>query len=230
MKKLALSFLILSGATAFARDAKDFHNLGFSDNGQYYAFLESVDQDGTGFPEAEGSVIDVAANKLVLRKGVVVEQDKATVPMAIRQVLSKLRLSRYGITQKNLGRTLWERAQTDVGAPVTTAEFVGERGNLWPRFTLNLSMIPLEEKDECFGFPRSMIVLSLSRKENGAVQSVELQRDTRLPKSRDCSREYELRQVIQHKNAIAVVLRYLSPGFEGPDENALVVTAKNVLK
>ena len=91
-------------------------------------------------------------------------------------------------------------------------------------------MIPLEEKDECLGVPRSMIALSLSRKEGDAVQSVELERDTRLPKSRDCSGEYELRQVIQHKNAIAVVLRYVSPGFEGPDENALVVTAKNVLK
>ena len=130
MKKLALSFLILSGATAFARDAKTFHNLGFSDSGQYYAFLESVEHDGTEFPGAEGSVIDVAANKLVLRKGVVLEQGNATVPMAIRQVMSKLQLSRYGITQKNLGRTLWGRAQTDVGAPVTTAEFVGERGNL----------------------------------------------------------------------------------------------------
>jgi predicted secreted protein len=227
LKRVILFAMFIGCSHAFARDAKLFHNLGFSESGQYYAFLASVVQDGSGYPSADGYVIDVAANKLVRARHVVLERESANETMAIRQVLNKLQIERYGITRKHPGGTLWSRAQTDTGPEMTSAQFVKERGAIWPIYILNLKNIPVE--GDCLIGQRSMIELSLTISGRGQDKTIELQRDTRLPKSRECSANYELRQVLQYKDAIAVILRYQSPGFEGRDENALVVTAKGVL-
>ena len=59
----SLAGLALLTAPAFAGDAAQFQPLGFSEDGRYFAFEEYGIQDGSGFPYANITILDTAADK-----------------------------------------------------------------------------------------------------------------------------------------------------------------------
>lgn len=231
-----MAALLILSSSAFATDAYTYKNLGFSADGRYYAFVESVIGDGSGFPIARGQVIDVVRNRTVVMKQAFIEDEKATEKTAIGKVTAEMNLRHYGIDGRNLGEPLWIRLETDLSLPVRQAVFSpnyyveGGSSSVWPKLQLDITEHDAPtEKDQCFSQePSKMITLSLTNLQDNLRR--DLQIDSRAPSNRKCSWGYQLRQVLTYRGSIAAVLRYETFGFEGPDYNHMVVTGDNAVK
>ncbi len=233
---LLMGLLVLAGSSAQAADANRVRNLGFSKDGIYYAFIESVVQDGSGYPAARGFVVEVGKNKLVKYERVVIQDDSKPEKAAIDEVIKKLGLSNYRIDGKNLGNTLWVRLPTDLSAADLALRFStnywvdGGASTLSPKYQLQVSEVEEPMKESCFGMPSALLSVELAKTNGeGTVSRTVLQKDTRLPKSRNCAHSYQPRQVIENNGAIVVIVRYSTIGFEGPDWEHIAVTASGVL-
>jgi predicted secreted protein len=109
MKSYLVFFvLIFTPVFAQARDIFNFQSLGFSNDGKYYAFAESVVADGSGFATAKAAVMDVAGNSMVSFKEVVLEAANSTEAQALAQAIAGVKLSKYGFAahEKNRRHTL----------------------------------------------------------------------------------------------------------------------------
>ncbi len=215
-----------------AADAFDFKSLGFSKDGRYYAFVESVIQGGSGYPAARAMVVDVEKNLAVEYDFTVIEEENGPLDEAVRQALGNVHLSKYGIDGKQNGTTLWVRLPTDLDQPnlkplFSTAYGVdGGASGVWPKYRLHVSESPKNPK-ACLGNGASLLTVRLANLEKSAKLKL-LQKDQSLPESRACALNYQPRQIIMNGDAIVVVVRFESFGFEGPDYQHMVVTAKNV--
>jgi predicted secreted protein len=234
MKRLLLLFsLALAQTAAHATDANLFRSLGFSADGRYYAWAESVVQDGSGFPSAKVQVIDVAQNLLVKNARVVLQQDGATEAQALSQAKAHANVAGYGIDGKHAGRTLWMRMPTDMTAASKDAVFSlfygvdGGSSSVGPKYDVNVSEQAANSGADCIGYPDNMISVQLTNLQDNTT--VILQKDAKAPKSRQCSSEYQVRQVLENSGSIVTVLRYESLGFEGPDYHHMVVTGAKAL-
>lgn len=236
MKKLMFAALMMFAHSALAADAYTFKNLGFSADGRYYAFVQSVVQDGSGFPSAGGQIVEVASNRAVVLKNVVVQDDTAPEKKAVDQVIAAMNLSRFGIDGRHLGQTLWVRLNTDHSQAAKQAEFSldygvnGGASSVWPRYSLELTEVPAQlPNDACFGMESQAVQMSakLTDIENGAQRELQSASDT--PASRKCASNYQIRQVIKFGRSIVGVLRYETLGFEGPDYNHMVITGANAV-
>ena len=234
MKKMMLSALMLLTANVSATDAYKYKNLGFSADGRYYAFIESVIQDGSGYPSATGQVIDVAQNRTVKFRTVVLDNESSKESDAFERVRQELQLNRFGIDGRNPGRSLWVRLDTDLSEPVKNIMFSsnyyvdGGASAVWPKIKLDITEQEAPRSGEpCYGNESKMITLSMTDVESNT--SRDLQVDSRVPASRACSWAYQMRQVIEFKGSIAAVVRYNTFGFEGPDYRHMVVTSANAV-
>ncbi|MEP0941614.1 MAG: DUF2259 domain-containing protein [Rhizobiaceae bacterium] len=84
--------------------------------------------------------------------------------------------------------------------------------------------------DACFGLHDNMagFRLVLSNEETG--EEMVLNDDKRVPKSRGCPLKYYVEQVMTYPRkdggfSLAVLVRYATPGFEGPDGRLIAVTS-----
>lgn len=236
MKHLITILALAFGFNASATDAHNFRSYGFSNDGRFYAFVESVVQDGSGFPEATAHVVDVAQNRMLVMESVVLQNELATEAQAIRQALAKANLAKYGISGKVLGRTLWTRLPTDLSdaqnAIFSPNYYVnGGASTVTPVYELNVAGAPSNNGVECYGYESELLTVSLSKMDGETlISEVQLQKDKSLPTNRECAYKYSARHVIEHNGAVVAVLRYFSPGFEGPNYNHMVVTHATALK
>ena len=82
----------------------------------------------------------------------------------------------------------------------------------------------------CTANGNNLLKLTLTGQDVGAGPlNLVLQDDKALPASRTCASDYEVSKVIVKGDALAVFVRYSSPGFEGPDIRSIVVTEKQDL-
>lgn len=223
MKKLILALLLSTAAIpAHARDLYNFHALGFSADGKYYAFAESVQQDGSGFATADVSVLDVAANKLVASKTVTLQQDNATEQQALDQAIRGAALGRYGIDGRHTGEDLLVRVRTD-RSNYTDTVFTTY---YYRTYRLAIDATNLPERDECLGNQEQLLKLTLTSAEEGNDLRKVLQEDTALPKSRGCAGTYEVARVTRQGDSLVVIVSYTTPGFEGANLSYMAVSTK----
>lgn len=221
-------------------DASNYHNLGFSPDGRYFAFAQTGTSDGSGFPYADAGVIEVATNKFVARKTTSIQEDmgEAGEERALRMVLGQLNLAQFSIVPgRNPGVDLWVRLPTDRSppvAPVFSFDYWAEGGAslVSPRYEVVLQSKDAVDRTEnrwCSGYlghPPRMMRLSIIGRERTSGRTQVLQDDVALPTSRGCVIDYDVRRVTTFNGGIVVVLAYSSPGFEGPDVRSLVVTGR----
>jgi predicted secreted protein len=226
MKKIILALSLMTGSYASAMTQYNFHNLGFSPSGYTFAFAESAEQDGSGYPVANVFIVNVEKNMLVSAERAMITAEDGSVPadaLKLAVAKSKVKLDKLAIKPgKNLGQDITLNKQSDNRASFSV-------GN--DNYELNLS-----ERDAnnatvgsgCFTeYDQSkLITLTLSQLENGQEKTITLQEDKYQPKSRFCSSNYSIEKAIRLGKSLVVVLSYNTPGFEGPDTNYLVVTGK----
>ena len=233
---LCSALIALSASASFAADAMEYKTLGFSKDGRYFAFVETVMQDGSGFPEATATVVDVRQNKLLRFERAVIQDENGDIKKALKQAIDKVNPAQYGIDAKIKGETLWIRMPTDLSAPELSPRFStyygveGGASTVWPRLRVDVSEKAAGNVEACYGFEGALLKVTLHNESQDGERHTVLQEDSKLPKSRECSSSYQPRQIIEYKGAIVVVIRHQSPGFEGPDYNHMIVTHGTALK
>jgi len=239
MLKVILA-LMIAASPALAGDASTFKPLGFSKNGKYYAFAQSGTADGSGFAYASVAVIDVATDKFVASRDVVIDQgDEYVNPnVALEQAIREVRLNRFGIKPgTNLGADLLVRLPTDHSPyerAIFSFDFWAEGGasTSFPRYEVLVSTQDGEDKTEgkfctdLIGQAPQMLTLYLNGVSPGDQRQMLLHRDTTLPQSRNCVIGYQVQRVTAYGDSLVVGLSYSELGFEGPNVRQMVVTSK----
>ena len=215
---VSLTVLILWFNSALAADHPDIVQAGFSPDAHYHLLLTAYNQDGSGFPVAAIQITDVWRNAVAynVRKtwntdtGVVTPGD----PAAALKTSQAAVLARYGLSRPVSGQRLFMTAPLPMLAyptdqPAYRATSLG---------TLTLTPVPLRSGCDYNNFPTRGFVLRLG-------QQV-LQRDSRLPTSRQCASGYSLDTAWTYKSSLVVIVRSYAQAFEGPNVLPLVVTGR----
>lgn len=239
MKKLltALVLLPLAGLTQ-AGDAAQFRPLGFSADGRYYAFAAVGVHDGSGFPFANLAVVEVAKNTLAATKTVELKTlgAGATPDKALGQAIAEVKLDRFGIKQTIAGQDLLVHLPTDLSTRSGTrftfpaGDGYGPVNNPHPEYEIRVEAtkgVAAPDAAYCtdIGGPQ-LLKLSIVGGDGTDGKARVLQQDERLPASRACPADYQVRRITAYKDGLVIALSYLAPGFEGPDLRYLVVTGK----
>ena len=219
---LLTGLMIIASTAAYAGDASESKVLGFSNDGRYFAYMQSGIQDGSGFFYAQIDVIDVEQNKL-LKTVYGDSEDESTdyemlSPAQEQQFVAKLKqtanLNRYGINEKNVGKVVLSRPYTDVSEYKNTVFAIdywaqGGTSSSIETFKLNITeeTAPNEAHNEWCREPfwgsdnSKMMTLSIITnysiypEENTNSEEIILQKDTRAPASRSCAWGYRVAEL-----------------------------------
>jgi predicted secreted protein len=225
MKSCLVLVLIETSTFVYARDIYNFHSLGYSNDGKYYAFAESVVQDGSGFPAANAAVLDVDNNTTISAKRVVLQADNLKESQALKQAIAGVKLPKYRIDSAGkAGETVLIRTNRDRSHYTDTAFST----TYYRTYSLIVEPTSLQGSDCLAGNPE-LLKLTLKGDEGSGNLVRVLQEDRALPKSRVCANSYKVVRVNQHADKLVVILTFHSPGFEGSDVHYMAVTAKIAL-
>ncbi len=231
---LILVFLItVSKSIAVAGDYASRDVLGFSPDGQYFAFEQYGVQDGSGFPFSEIFIIDTHDDSWV--KGspvkVLIENENRGLDDARKRAKSQAAplLKRHGISEP--GEHLASNPRSEISAdPHEIA--IDSNYQMTPpsqqpvRFSISETSLP----SRCKGFADEPIKgFTLTMWQEGKKRVV-LHQDKRVPESRGCALGYSFADIYRHvsgdSQVYAILLHMQQVGFEGPDSRFLAVTAR----
>lgn len=223
----------LQVSQAPAADLAELGSTGFSDDGAYFAFEQYGIQDGSGFPYASITIVDVKTDSWVSGTPVdIVLQEDSPSPnaarVAVQQQASAL-LTQYGVKSSN-GVLVAHNPVSEISADPKNVVFrpVKTTTQIGPPIEVQLDAFELSAGADCevfgttFGF---RLLLSVP----GQVKI--LHEDSRIPTSRGCPLDYRIDQVYAHllpggDIALAIMLVMNTPGFEGPDGKYLAFTTQ----
>lgn len=228
---LASLLALASIAPALAGDTAQFNAIGYSANGNYFAFEQFGIQDGSGFPYADVFIIDLLADSFVggspFRARI---DDEASEIVDARQ--AALEMARDALDDD----AIWFPPQTlalrgdgaldDDGLAIRYG--IPGYGLAEPQgdHTLSLEIFKAPGGRDCQFFEGDPMGFALLRDSGG--ETLELHRDQRVPVSRNCVVTYKFYGVFNpmhgadDRSAIAV-LSVWSHGFEGPDRRFIAV-------
>ena len=211
-----LSVLSLWFSSALAADHPDIVQAGFSPGGQYHLLLTAYDQDGSGFPVAALQITDVRRNAVVysVRKTWNTDEGVASPddPAAALKVGQAAVLRGYGLSNPIAGQRLF------VVPPLPMLAYPPDKATsrATPVGLFTLSPLPLKSSCTYSDFPPRGFMLRLGQRV--------LQRDSRLPASRQCASGYSLETAWTYRNHLVVIIRSYTQAYEGPDVTPLVVS------
>jgi predicted secreted protein len=223
MKQLIFVLLLLSEFCAQAGDSFHFHNLGFSPNGLYFSYANTVMQDGSGFPFAKVYIVDVLANTPVSYQSALLKDDKLSEQEALDKAKSQTDFKKYSITPgRDLGS---EESLNKMNEHHVT--FSNANGD-YDITVLEFDAGNRDASGYCGGMaPESkLITVTLSKTTKGQEQSIIMQRDVRQPPSRMCSYNYIIEKVLTQDRGLVVIISFQTPGFEGPDTKHMSVSGE----
>lgn len=248
MKTILALFVFLGSAIAFAGDTAEVVPLGFSKDGSSYAFANVGTLDGYGAAYAEVSVINVAKNTLAYRSRYVAPEtlsaaDFSDQNLALKTMLglnsTKTALKKAAITAyQNLGKDVLIRLPTDLGATGPATFSIYDYG--YKPYTVNVSETVLKEKQACIGYKSALLTVTLTSPADPDIAddkevNLVMQKDTKLPSSRNCASNYKVARVTVYKTngdlspdntySVVSIISYQTTGFEGPDVRHIGVTA-----
>lgn len=219
MKNLLFTFCLFAFVPAPAADLYNFRNLGFSPDGLFFGYANTVVQDGTGFPHATVNVVNVPNNAIVRTESLTITDDSSyEESAALRRVLPAANLESYQITPgENLGNDLGLMKQNDQQASFSVSQ-------------KDYSVGLVEDQDDnavaCTTPDKGSKVITVTLKDFSSQQEVILYSERYPPHGRYCSYDFKIDKVITYRNNLVVVVSYQSPGFEGPDTKYMVVTGR----
>jgi predicted secreted protein len=229
-----LASMALLAAPAQAGDAAQFNPLGFSADGRYFAFEAYGIQDGSGFPYASLTILDVAEDKWAAGSpfDVRMEDDTATMADARDAVRAEAEAQLDALELTTPALTVALNGDGEPAGDGSLLSF-GKPGYgldaLQDPATLSLTTTLPDYTGPCttdYGFdPPVGYVLTLET----STGSTELHADQAIPASRGCTVAYRLYGVFAplewaYKGLTPVaVLSVYTHGFEGPDRRFIAV-------
>lgn len=228
-----------SGTGEVAAAWAPFNNLGFSWNGQYYAFTTyryngDCDDEACENIEtiAEVSVIDVARNSIAQQATGRARGNNAR-ERAEAFALQQVGIYNFGIRPFEVpGQVVYRADTTPSRDPSPEGPMVFRwrnrstslrpgllRGGVPIRLTLEPKPFPTTASEAGCGMAgsgmRSGLRLSLTFEDGVPRAPIFLQDDARVPRSRGCALGYSIEQVIVHEGALVVMVAYETDPFEG---------------
>jgi predicted secreted protein len=230
---IGLVGLLASAGAAFAGDRALFDAVGYSADGQYFAFEEYGVHDGSGGAYSHLYVVDLGSDAFVKGAPFSADSDDDGGPSLAEQRAAARKKAAPVLAQLKIDGPAEIWALLGDGVPKADGKTMswsvpnccGPGSTEDDVFTLTLSTIKLPTPEACAGSYDGDVfgyALGLS----GLGQSAELHRDAALPKSRGCPLDYRLYAVIApvdgNGQKVAIISSYPF-GFEGPDRRFLAV-------
>jgi predicted secreted protein len=231
--RLATAALFLSLASpALAGDLAEREILGFSPDGNYFAFEEYGVQDGSGFPYSDVFFIETATDSWLPETPIRVLTQNEMAQLADTRFEAR-ELARPFLTTYNIGSPAMVVAinpPTELSADPHVVRFL-PRAALPPidaEFTVTLEEIPLMAASCPEGETYNGFRLTLA---GGDGQTRILNEDSTIPQSRACPLRYAISDVITFypetgSPAVVVMISVFSYGFEGPNRRFLAVVTR----
>lgn len=228
-KQLITLFTILYATTChvMAGDFAEFRSLGFSKNGEVFAFEQFGVQDGSGFPYAERYFIETATDRYV--KGtpfrIRIEDENATLHQARKRAkeASQATIDMYGIGVEHASILAFNPSTEKSADPysLTFQSFSYEPNPNLPN-KLKLEQVDLAPSKDCEMITPDAKGFKLTLSNQNAKTSLVIHEDKSVPKSRNCPIDYNIGGVLAYNRFDQTpVYIYLvlvrSFGFEGPD-------------
>ncbi|MCF3639040.1 DUF2259 domain-containing protein [Rhizobium sp. TRM95111] len=242
MKRLAAAALTINllGAAvvapaAVAGDFAGLDPLGFSADGQVFAFEEFGTQDGSGFPYSNLYFIDTQADRYLPGTPVRVRLDDESAGLGAARAKSRQQartlIERYR-PEDNPGLLAAFNAPTELNVGKTTLRYraFAVEPPAGEPFTVALAEIDLPVAEKCRDLsPESGVGFRLTLTETDGTPADRLiHEDDRVPESRNCPLSYQLSGAMTYHPlgapAVHVALVLVrSLGFEGADGRWIAV-------
>ncbi|MEO1198028.1 MAG: DUF2259 domain-containing protein [Pseudomonadota bacterium] len=223
----ALAFL-LAATPAGAGDVAERDILGFDDDARHFAFEVFGRQDGSGFPYAEITIIDLLNDTWVGGSPfrVRIEDETMSVTTARDQVRSDAEASLTSLGIVAPYALLASNPPTELDADQTRVTFRPRAvlADIEPSRTVTLETFTLPAAEICEAFG-DMKGLALTIETDG--EATEIYRDDNIPESRGCPLDYGISDIIvpfegDSWRAVALISVF-QVGFEGPDRRFIAV-------
>ncbi|MHA7772028.1 DUF2259 domain-containing protein [Roseibium sp. M-1] len=236
---LAIAAICSHGTSAHAGDTAELQLLGFSKNGDFFAFEQFGTEDGSGFPYSEIFVVDVIGDSWVPPSPFRLRREEDTGPgdaadSALSETRAENRLAAQPLLQSKAIAGKGETVGFNPRSELTSDPFkmlVAPRERFLPGadpVDLTLSQFDLPDA-QCQSYGADTRGFRLTMVHNGVTRI--LNEDTSLPKSRRCALGYRIARFVTHfpqeaPPVFAVLIQVDSFGFEGPDRRYLAITGR----
>ncbi len=229
MRRLLFACLAVFLATGAARagDYAEREIIGFSQEGDYFAFEEYGVQDGSGFPYSSIYIVDTRLDRWVQDTPirVLIEDELATleqVRAAARAQAAPL-LALYGTSVAP--RILVSNPITELGDH-RSVDFLIRAFTPLQTQGWHLSLTEHALPSDCPDFGQPIVGFDLTLKgPDGRVR--EVHHDTSVPASRSCPLRYGVSDILAYDTPrgtnLIILLNVFSIGFEGPDRRFVAV-------
>lgn len=234
--RLALLALATTCGTAAAGDSATPQVLGFSADGQIFAFEEYGVQDGSGFPYANRFYIDTTDDSFVPGTPIRVRIDDEAADTAMARAQARDKGNAIvpdAVLQAHPGFTAGWNAVTETSADPF-------RMVVYPRpvfpaidtpVEFRLEEIPLAPPPGCEGMgdTAGFRLVRIDPAPGGTTNLIH--EDSAIPASRNCPQGYNISGVQTYypnggEPVFAVMIAVRSVGFEGPDHRWIAVTGR----
>ncbi|MEE9413238.1 MAG: DUF2259 domain-containing protein [Methylococcales bacterium] len=238
LASLIIGFCIIT--TSRAGDLAELQVIGFSPNGEYFAFEQYGIQDGSGFPYSDIFIINTASDTWIPGTPIrVVINDESSSLSAARDISAQRAtplLSQFNISQPAhpLLNHLVKQDDNSTGQFNIKIEKTKSTNTSESReYFLNLKQWEIKEaRCQDYGMVPKLFRLSISPANQNQSSTRILHEDSALPRSRGCPLEYGIHSVLissqdkQKTKAIAVILNVFLMGYEGRNQRFLAITSQ----
>ncbi|MBO6509237.1 MAG: DUF2259 domain-containing protein [Roseibium sp.] len=233
----AAAGLFFLGTAAIAGDTARIQVLGFSKDGNRFAFEQYGVQDGSGFPYSEIFILDVAKDRWVkpspFRRRDEVDDSQGydedallAAARAENRAVAQPHLRDNGIAGKGL--TVGHNPHSELSS--NPHRMVVNPYDMMPPaddpLQLDLTEYPMASGD-CASYGADTKGFRLTLTYHGKTRV--LNDDKKVPSSRNCPLRYRIERILTHfpdngPPVFAVLVQMESHGFEGPDRRYLAIT------
>lgn len=229
------SLFLASMSWARAGDAANVEILGFSEDGNTFAFEEYGIQDGSGFPYANRYYIDTNTDEFLPGTPILVRLNNETASVETARAQAGAlgeQIVEDSVLTAHRGDTVGMNALTELNADPFRM-VVNPRpvfSQIDPTVEFRLEEIPLAAPEGCEaqGPAAGFRLLRIDARDHAPTKL--LHEDGRIPKSRNCPNGYRIGRVQTYfgsgRPAFAVLIAVRQYGFEGPDFRWIAVTGR----
>lgn len=228
---LALLFGLLASPAVWAGDTAQFSALGYSADGQFFAFEQFGIQDGSGFPYSEIFIIDLDSDSFAAGSPFKARIDDETAALAdvraqafaqAEGALEKIEISRPALPIALRGDGVLDDGGLTMSYGIPSYGLARTEGE----YGLEIDIFKAPSPRDCEYFEGNPMAFAMRRTTDGAT--AEIYRDLRVPASRGCVITYKFYGIFNpfeaYDDASSVaVLSVWSHGFEGPDRRFMAV-------
>lgn len=232
MRFAAVALLAAIASPALAGDFAEREILGFSPDGNYFAFEEYGIQDGSGFPYSNVFLIETATDSWLADTPIRVRTDLETAPLADTRFEARQQAQPF-LTTHNIGspaNLVVSNPPTELSADPHLVRFLPRQvaPPIDEAWSITLTELPLMGRNCPEGETYNGFRLTLA---GPGGEGRTLNEDTSIPDSRRCPLNYAVTDVLTFypdagQPALVVMISVFSYGFEGPDRRFLAVVTR----